>query len=50
VPVRIHGDQGAGFQMRAAGVQGANDHRADGYREDVLRSVSGADGWPMLDQ
>jgi hypothetical protein len=37
VPVRVHGDQGAGFQMRAAGVQGADDHRANGYREGVLR-------------
>ena len=38
MPVRVHGDQCAGFQMRAAGVQGTNDHLANRIREDVLRA------------
>jgi hypothetical protein len=38
VPVRVHGYQGAAFQVPAASVQGTDDHRADGYREGVLRA------------
>jgi len=37
-PIRVYCDQGAGFQMGAAAVQGANDDLADSGREDVLRA------------
>jgi hypothetical protein len=34
----MHGDQGARFQVRAAGVQGSDDHLADCRREYILRA------------
>ena len=44
VPVRVHRYQGSLFEVRAAGVQGANDHLADGRRENVQRADL-ADAW-----
>ena len=38
MPLRVYRDQGACFQVRAAGPQSANDHPADGRRENVLRA------------